>query len=449
MLLELLSHQNFADMKLGHNPSFRFAVGRAIYKGMLKYLSSRFGTEYVVQPLPVDNMGVTFTSGGKAVVTWSPVNDPLEPTAKPTGYIVYKRIGDGAFDNGTYVKCCNFETAIVPGEVLSFKVAACNDGGIGFASEIVSIGIPKDGSVSEAVLIVNNFDRVSGPAYFDGEHRAGFDNSLDSGVADKRDITFIGQMYNFRRSDEWITNSRPGFGASYSDMAGNIVAGNSFDYAAVHGKAMLAAGHAFYSCSNEKFTSDSLFCTSAWAIDLVCGKQVTTPVGDVQKYTVFYPEMQAALAKAAGRGTHLIVSGAYIGTDIEDSIYPVEIDEDARKEASAFAKNVLGYKFVTNQASRRGVVKPTVNKVISGMPALDIVREMNPYKYCVESPDGIAPSSKSGQVIYRYADSDISAGVAFDGKGYRCVSYGFPIEALSSDEAINQLIYKTLEYIKK
>ena len=449
MLLELLSHQNFADMKLGHDPSFRFTVCRSIYKGMLKYLSSRYGYEYVVQPLPVEDMAVEFSGKDKAVVTWSPVEDPLEPTAKPAGYIVYRRVGEGAFDNGTYVKECRFESALVPGEVVSFKVAAYNEGGEGFPSEIVSIGVPADGTVSETVLIVNNFDRVSGPAYFDGEERAGFDNSIDSGVADKRDITFIGEMYNFRRADEWITNSRPGFGASYSDLAGEIVAGNTFDYAAVHGKAILKAGHAFYSCSNEKFTSDSLLSTSAWAIDLVCGKQVTTPVGDVQKYTVFYPEMQTALTQAAGRGTHLIVSGAYIATDIEDSIYPVEIDTDTRKTASTFAKNVLGYKYVTNQASRRAVVKPTVNKVISGMPSLEIVNEMNPYKYCVESPDGIAPVSKAGQVIYRYADSDVSAAVAFEGKGYRCVSFGFPIEALESDKDINQLIIKTLEYIKK
>lgn len=41
MLLELLSHQNFADMKFGLDPSFRFTVSRAVYKGMLKYLSAR------------------------------------------------------------------------------------------------------------------------------------------------------------------------------------------------------------------------------------------------------------------------------------------------------------------------------------------------------------------------------------------------------------------------
>ena len=35
MLLELLSHQNFEDMKYGLDPTYRFTVSRAIYKGML------------------------------------------------------------------------------------------------------------------------------------------------------------------------------------------------------------------------------------------------------------------------------------------------------------------------------------------------------------------------------------------------------------------------------
>jgi len=35
MLLEILSHQNFADMKYGLDPAFRLSVSRAVYKGML------------------------------------------------------------------------------------------------------------------------------------------------------------------------------------------------------------------------------------------------------------------------------------------------------------------------------------------------------------------------------------------------------------------------------
>lgn len=456
MLLELLSHQNFADMKYGLDPTFRFDVSRAVYKGMLKYLSNRYGQEYVVQPLPVDHIAADFESGNRVAISWKAVDDPLEPTAAPTGYIVYRRIGDGAFDCGTRVTeaeadgegYIRWTTDIPSGEVASFKVAAYNDGGLGFPSETVSIGLPlqsKD-SLGSKVLIVNNFDRISGPAYFDMEERAGFDDRMDSGVPHIRDITFVGEMYNFRRCDEWISNDRPGFGASYTDMAGEIIAGNTFDYPSVHGKAILKAGYAFTSCSNERFCCDTSFRSGVWTLDLICGKQVTTKTGNNQKYTVFTSEMQAALKEVAAKGGNILVSGAYIGTDLADSIYP-----DIRTDSTSvdFAKNVLGYRFITNQASRKGKVLPVANREIQRHGSLDFATEMNPDIYCVESPDGIAPAGVCGKTIYRYADSGVSAGVAHKGEGYRCVSLGFPIETLNDPAQIENIIITIFEYFRQ
>lgn len=457
MLLELLSHQNFADMKYGLDPSFRFDVSRAVYKGMLKYLSSRYGTEYAVQPLPVSHVGVTFESKSKVVVSWKAVSDPLEPTAEPTGYIVYRRIGDGAFDKGTHITDLEvdsgghvcFRTDIPAGEVVSFKIAAYNDGGLSFPSETVSIGIPADCSCENPVMIVNNFDRISAPAFFDGESRAGFDCSSDSGVPHMNDITFVGDMYNFRRDETWESNDRPGFGASYSDMAGEIVTGNTFDYPSVHGKAVLASGHPFFSCSNERLESDNFILKEAWAIDLICGKQVTTISGMKQDFTVFTPAIRKAISDFTADGGNVLVSGAYIGTDIWDAIYPVRKDSLERAEAAAFAKEVLGYKFVTNRASRRGVVAPVAFPAAKGYTRASFATERNPRIYCVESPDGIAPDGKSSRTIYRYTDSNISAGVAYEGKGYRCVSLGFPIETLDDQKQINDIIKTTLDYFKK
>ena len=37
MILEILSHQNFADMRMGHNPDFKFTVARSVYKSILKH----------------------------------------------------------------------------------------------------------------------------------------------------------------------------------------------------------------------------------------------------------------------------------------------------------------------------------------------------------------------------------------------------------------------------
>ena len=459
MLLELLSHQNFADMKYGLDPSFRFSVSRAVYKGMLKYLSNRYGIPYEVQPLPVGSMGVSFAGEGKASISWQPVHDPLEETATPKGYILYTRIDDGAFDGGRVIEelesrggWLTTTADILPGHIYSFKVVAFNDGGRSFDSEIVSIGIPEgDFDSGKKVLIVNNFDRISGPAFFDTPTYAGFDNSLDSGVPHIQDIAYIGDMYEFRRGSEFVSNYSPGFGASHFDYVGQVVAGNTFDYPYVHGKAMMKAGYPFYSCSNETFCSDTTFRASAWSLDLICGKQVTTVVGSglQKKYEVFPAAMQDALTSYAADGGNILVSGAYIGTDIWDQIYPFEKDKTAVSTAKKFAQNVLGFRWAANSASRKGTVNSVRNTEFEPLPKLQICNEMNPSQYCVESPDGIEPASKNGSTILRYSDSGISAGICHETAGYRTVCLGFPIEALQNENNIDDIITLTLEFFNR
>ena len=460
MLLELLSHQNFADMKYGLDPTFRFTVSRSVYKGMLKYLSNRYGVPYTVQPLPVESMGVRFDKDGNATVSWIPASDELEPTAEPKGYILYTRIDDGGFDNGKVIDNLkkhgdrlSSDVRIEPGHIYSFKVAAFNDGGKSFPSETVSIGMPADRSSTDRILVVNNFDRVSGPAFFDTPSYAGFNGRLDGGVPHIRDIAYIGEMHDYRRQSEFITNDSPGFGASYTDYAGLTVAGNTFDYPYVHGKAIMEAGYPFFSCSNETFCSDSTFRKSAWSIDLICGKQITTVVGSglQQKYEVFPAGMQETLTAAADEGTNILVSGAYIGTDIWDQIYPYEKDKEGTAATKKFAQNVLGFRWAANSASRKGTVRYIRNEVIPVLPSenLEICNEINPDRYCVESPDGIVPGSRNASSFMRYTDSEISAGICYEGKGYRTVCLGFPIEALTTEDKINEIITLTLEFFSR
>ena len=451
MLLELLSHQNFADMKYGLDPSFRFTVSRAVYKGMLKYLSSRYNVPYTVQPLPVGSVGVNFANGDKAEISWKATYDELEPTAAPQGYILYTRVDDGGFDKGIIIsdirksgEKISTEITIEAGRIYSFKIAAYNEGGVSFPSETVSIGKPKKADNSKTMLIVNNFDRISGPAFFDTPTYAGFNNNLDSGVPHIRDIAYIGQMHEFRRDFAYISNDSPGFGASYSDYAGNTVAGNTFDIPYQHGKALMKAGVPFYSCSNETFSNDSTFRASAWSVDIVCGKQVTTKVGNgkQQKYEVFPAAMRNAIQAHTAAGGNVLISGSYIGTDAWNQIYPIQIDSLERAETQKFIKNVLGYRWAATSASRSG-------KVNMETGSAKICNQINPYKYSVESPDGIKPSSANGKTIMRYADSGISAGVMHEGKNYKTVCLGFPIEALEDEDKIEYIITITLDFFNK
>ena len=466
MLLELLSHQNFGDMKYGLDPSFRFTVSRAIYKGMLKFLSSRYGHEYAVQPLPVNSFSTVFRTapaeGNAAEVrlSWKATVDSLETTASPTGFILQTRIDDGAFDNGEVIEAKSvgdryiYDLTIRPGKIYSFKVTAFNEGGRSFPSEVLSIGVPLK-SKGKPVMVVNNFTRVSPPAWFDTPEYAGFDNNLDAGVAYGREINFIGKQCLFRREVPWMDDDSPGFGASYTQEAGKTVPGNTFDFTAIHGRAILAAGHPYHSVSSAAFIDDPAPSKGDYAVDVICGKQVTTPVGSGllrRKYQVFPDRLQAAVRTFTSAGGSILVSGANIGTDIWDKVFPIKADSLYTVRSKEFAETVLGYRWMTNYATNNGIVRPMKNEIFNlagKMGNTEFWKEPNDVIYNVETPDGIVPSSDKARTFLRYTDTNISAATCFEGEGYRSACFGFPLEVLKRQEDVDALIGTVLAYFEE
>ncbi|HNZ61421.1 MAG TPA: fibronectin type III domain-containing protein, partial [Paludibacteraceae bacterium] len=179
MLLELLSHQNFADMRYGLDPQFQFLVCRSIYKGILKYLSFSENRNYTVQPLPVTDFSVQFIDSISVKLQWKSRKDPYEPTAEADHFVVYSRTEEGAFDNGVLVNTSQYTLKLKPGTIYSFKVTAVNKGGESFPSEILSVY--RDPNEKGTVLIVNGFQRVSAPSSFAIDTTyAGFLNTVDA-----------------------------------------------------------------------------------------------------------------------------------------------------------------------------------------------------------------------------------------------------------------------------
>ncbi|MDR0824666.1 MAG: xanthan lyase, partial [Prevotella sp.] len=278
MLLELLSHQNFADMKYGLDPRFRFTVSRAIYKGMLKFVSHQYGYRYVVQPLPVKSFGAEFSGDTQVNLSWVPVEDSIEPTAQPDKYIVYTRIGNGDFDNGQAVYNTNVTLPVEKDKMYSFKITAANDGGESFPSEILSVCRKSD--EKGLVLIVNGFDRLSAPYSFAStDSIGGFVDFIDHGVPDKVEYNYIGSQYEFRRVIPWMDDDAAGFGASNANFETTVIAGNTFDFPAVHGAAIADAGYSFVSSSRDAILEGNVNLNSYRLVDLILGKQKQTKIG--------------------------------------------------------------------------------------------------------------------------------------------------------------------------
>ena len=411
MILELLSHQNLADMRYGLDPAFRFTVSRAVYKGILKTLSEYYGCPYAVQPLPVQAFSARIISGDRVRLEWKPTADPKEPTAASRGYIVYTRRDGGAFDSGTETLSTGIELPLERGHIYSFKVEAFNDGGRSFPSEILSAGLPGSSEGKDTVLIVNNFYRVSAPAAIDTPDYAGFDGRKDSGVPYIREINYIGENYEYDRNAGFIDNDYPGFGASLDDRAGEVIAGNTFDYPYVHGRALMALGYPFCSVSRDAFCGGGEFPRS---VDLICGKQ------GGQKYPVFPENLRDALTGFLEDGGRLFISGANIASD---------------STARAFSPATLGYRLSTPAGSRSGIV--------GGMKYSS---SLNSEIYCVENPDGIYPVGSGSGVFLRYPRSTYGAATYFSTAQGKVAAMAVPLEALVEENDRISLLRAVLEY---
>lgn len=424
ILFEFLSHQNFQDMKYGLDPVFRFTVARSIYKGFLKYLSTNDGTKYTVQPLPVSNFSVEFYNEqkDKAYLSWKPVKDPLEPTADPTQYILYTSKNNNGFDNGILINENQAIVDIKEDTIYNFKITAVNAGGESFPSEILSIANAKDSKGT--VLIINGFDRVSGPANFNSKEYEGMLYDLDPGVPYKNDISFTGNQYDFKKSSEFVDNENPGIGASYSNYETAIIAGNTFNYPNIHGNALLANGYSFSSCSTKAFEEENFNTSNILFIDLIFGAQKEVQRGDQSYYHVYNKDLTEKLDKYLKSHGNIFVSGAYIASD-------VFAKDECDSTIINFIENKLHYTWGNAHMLPSGSLTSKVNANLLFANTYEYFNEPNRFRYAVTAPDAIEPVN-GGETVIRYSNTKDASCVIYNGQDYKTIVSAIPFETIKT-----------------
>lgn len=447
LLMELLSHQNFADMKLGLDPQFRFDVSRAIYKGILKFIAKRDHRSYVVQPLPVNSFEISpAIAPNHFVLNWQPTDDPLSADAVPTKYIVCERVGlDGGFREIAVVNQPMCQVKVLDNKIHSYRIIAMNEGGRSFPSETLSLGVAP--ASKGTVMVVNGFTRISGPDWIDGDKLAGFLDQKDHGVPYMEQINYLGSQHEFRRHLEWRDDDAPGFGACRSNHETEVIAGNTFDYPATHGEAIMAAGYSFVSASRDAVEQRPSLLSGYKTVDLILGKQKEVPTGVNTKQTrfkAFTPAMRRALTDFTANGGNVFVSGAYIGSDIwdKDSVNSEEVD---------FARNVLGFQWVVGEATLTGqaYTVATPGNAIPANRQLDFCNQLNNRLYAAESPDAVKAADSNGFTFARYTENNIPAAIVSNRGTYRTVVAGFPFEVITDRESRISFMNDILNYFSR
>ncbi len=420
-IVEILSHQNFKDMCFGFDPNFKFLMARSIYKAIARFACGQHQQECTIQPLPIQALACEFKGDNKVLLKWTAPVDELEPTAKPDGYIVYVRKEGEDFDNGTVVLSTQYEMEIKTNTIYSFKVSAYNKGGESFASEELSAMRASENE--KEILIINGFNRLGGPAIVEADDSLGFDLDEDMGVSYMKTAEFCGRQINFNRRSRGKVGENA-LGYCGSELEGKIIAGNSFNYPFVHGKAIQSCKNcSFVSCNVKALQNNIASMRDYFMVDVLLGLQKDDRNSSIVSYKSFPETLRNQLEAYNQGGGKIFVSGAYIASDMKNS------------RDSEFTSRVLHYKNVPERFMGRE------SEICVDTLKFNIVRDLNPKQYAVMHPDIICPTNGSVRT-FTYADGSCAGAAYCEGES-KVVALGFPFESI--DDARNrQTIMQTI-----
>ena len=432
VILELLSHQNFDDMVFAHDPNFKFTAARAIYKSILREIYRLHNAgEPTIQPLPVEALGV-FLDGNHAMLRWHAVRDSLEVSAWPDDYILYTRKGQDDWDNGMLTHGqTSIRIPLEKGIHYQFRVAALNAGGESFPSEPVSVYLADVQLQPQAptILIVNAFDRLSGPARVDEGSRLGFDLDADVGVSYYDNISISGAQQVFS-SQQMGREGAGALGYCGAEYTGMKLAGNRFDGIALHTADIVAAMPYVNVVSVTRAAFDQLSSTHLQAyalIDYISGLQSDVSY-NLKPYCVFTEKSQALLRDFSLKGGPLFVSGAHLGCPGAHS------DSVQQVVHANFLAETLHATFHAEADHHRsgtffgmGIDIPVYNRPGSA-------------HYPCQRSDILEPFGDYAFPAFSYSPEGFSAGVAWTSPG-KGIVMGFPIDCISDDK-VRQAVMK-------
>ena len=442
MILELLSHQNYDDMRYGLDPNFRFTVSRAVYKGITRFIAAQHGYDCVIAPLPIRDFSIEYTDHPDSIlISWRPQADTLEPTAVAERYILYTSADGRGWDNGTCITTTRCMAPIASGKPMRYKVTAVNAGGESMDSPVLTAY--RSPHSRGRVMIVDAFDRTAAPQGFAAGDYAGFPSWTDHGVPHDRDLLFVGRQHDFDRRNPWLTDDHAGWGQSDSDFDFRPPVGNDGSHLLINARATAAAGYSYVTATHQATARLTLHHDRYDVINVVLGEQRATAIGPDSAqtaYTTIDTTLRHAITRYTATGGNLLISGAYIASDAWHG-------RNASDSYRLFIQNTLRIKWRTDRASQDGRIEAAAmpTPILHGNWTFSTT--LNDSIYEVESPDAILPSHPDAIPALIYSQNSTIAAVACSADGYKSIACGFPLETITDSSSLNELMRQMLTYL--
>ncbi|HOX58138.1 MAG TPA: fibronectin type III domain-containing protein [Candidatus Paceibacterota bacterium] len=404
-IIEVAFHDNTEDIKLLLDPKARNWVARAAYHAVVKYMNKYDGLALNFLPEPPYSVRAVAVPTG-VQISW---NTPLAQAGSgaATGYVVYVSTNGYGFGSPVAVGgggTTSTTLTTLPADAdYYFRVAAVNNGGQSFPSEVVGCRRASNPAQSR-VLFVNAFDR--------------FDRTTNL------------------RQDLTKTNYVP---PGNTGATGRVMpqANNAFDYVVQHGKAISAFGMPFDSCSRQAVTSAKVSLGNYDIVVWECGTSLTNTFRSVER---------SFLNTFRGAGGHLFVSGADIGWDLDRATGPAAADR-------AFLNNALHADLGADANNNSGsyTVSPAGGTIFAGSGDATFDNGTNGI-YWVQNPDALTPLGAGASAALSYVGgSGGTAAVQYDGSagGGKVVYFGFPFETITNATTRSAYMADILRFFSK
>ncbi len=380
-LIEIGFHDHKKDLEAIKSPKFRRLTARAVYQGITRYFAAKDGKKPVFLPEPPTHLSAANVGNSSILLKWKAPQFGGVGGHKATSYKVYVSTHGKAFSEGIQVYGTSYTLLnLKPGATYFFKITALNAGGESFETAVVAARTPNNGSKRVDFLIVDGFDR------------------LDKSAAIRQyDGSYLG------------TTQRH----FYDRM-------NSYDYAVLHAKALEKVGYSFDGATNEAVQAGEVLLVKYPAVDWFLGEE------SVKNQTLNYKE-RVLIKRYLDSGGALMISGSEHAYELSRNTQGIDpgFYRDYLKSAY-YADDADTYNFLGENNSSLNQLKGFVD---NGKTLYD-----------VEYPDVLIPYGGAKSILKYQGGIGGTAGVAYMGKDFKVVNFGFPLESIPIESTRNELI---------
>jgi hypothetical protein len=134
------------------------------------------------------------------------------------------------------------------------------------------------------------------------------------------------------------------------------------------------------------------------------------------------------------QGGKLFLSGAHVASDM------FQMGQDS------MVASLLKYKWRTSNASRLGRIYFMDAEIAGVDETFTFNTGISPDIYTVEGADALEPADSTAITLLRYAENNMSAGVAYRGD-YGVITLGFPFETIRGSEDRDLIMSRVLHYL--